>query len=655
MSSLRARTYTSAFSATVLSLVFAALWVGAHSFELWSSSLKVKPGHEAPVTVRLPSSYFRITMLRNEYHYLATSSSACPRLVPRGTKLQAGKECTGLVKAYESARRPIRPASLLGYFAMYFVIGLLLSLYMRKEGMGRARWLRSQVTVFLTMTVMVLGSKAILLFTALPAQILPVTMVPLLAAYFLGRRVSFVVAFTSALLAASMLGFDVEVMLMHLITGVASVVVLGPRKRASMMLKAGAMAAWVAVVATVVTTLLFSGTLDIHDDITEHVDPRYSLWLSALFSGIGSGILAWILAPLIGVLVGEVSRGRLLDLQDLDHPLLTKLRERAPSTWEHSRAMANLAEAAAHAIGGNALLVRVGAYYHDVGKSLKPEYFIENQGGGENPHDKLGPHDSARAIFQHVIEGTRLLRQEGVPEDVIEFAFTHHGTSVLEFFWHKNLAAGNSAELTEKDFSYPGHKPVTKETGILMVVDAIEAAARTVDQPDKSHFEQLVQRIIFTKLSQGQLDETGLMVVDVRVIANTIVDTLVSMYHARIKYPWQTESSATTSTGSEESSPSVAPPPPTPVPQPEDEAVLVPEPKPQSGSMPTVQDGEPDQAGTPDPTPAPAPDPTPAPVPAPARITSTDPAKPASSDSPTTYTGPAPTPPPVTKPGNGSE
>lgn len=626
MKKLRARTYTSVFSGTVLALVFAALWVGAESFELFSSSWKVKVGQEAPVTVRLPSNYFRITMLRNEYHYLATSSSACPRLVPRGTKLRAGDECTGLVKAFEEARRPIGPAPLLGHFVLYFVIGLLLSMYMRKEGMGRARWLRSQVTVFVVMTIMVLGSKVLLLLTALPSQILPVAMVPLLAAYFLGKRVSFVVAFVSALLAASLVNFNFETMLIHLITGVASVVVLGPRKRASLMLKAGAMAAWVAVVATAITTLLFAGTFNIYDDISEHVDPRYSLWLSALFSGIGSGVFAWILAPLIGVLVGEVSRGRLLDLQDLDHPLLTRLRERAAATWEHSRAMANLAEAAAHAIGGNALLVRVGAYYHDVGKSLKPEYFIENQGGGENPHDKIGPHDSARAIFQHVTEGTRLLRQEGVPEDVIEFAFTHHGTGLLEFFWHKNLAEGNPSELSEKDFSYPGHKPVTRETGILMVVDAIEAAARTVDQPDKSHFEQLVQRIIFSKLFQGQLDETGLMVSDMRIVATTIVDTLVSMYHARIKYPWQTESNAAVTTSVPGSSPSVAPPPPTPVPEIPEEAVLVPEPKTPSGALPTVsEDGV-------VPTPAPVID-QPVVVP--------------EAPAPTTYTGPAPAAPPV--------
>jgi len=216
--------------------------------------------------------------------------------------------------------------------------------------------------------------------------------------------------------------------------------------------------------------------------------------------------------------------------------------------------MANLAEAATNAIGGNALLARIGAYYHDIGKTSTPEYFIENQAGGPNPHDEFTPLESATRIFRHVIDGTRLLRQEGVPEDVVEFCYSHHGTSLLEFFWHKNMAAGNPDELEERDFTYPGHKPTTQETGILMLVDAIEAAARTVDKPEKAKFQNLVQRIIFMKLIQGQLDDTGLKLSDLRIIANTLVDTLVNMYHARIKYPWQTgesKSSVTTTTGNQ--------------------------------------------------------------------------------------------------------
>lgn len=541
MNSLRKRAYATAFTSTVIALAFAVIWVCIQSAELWSGSLAVREGRVAQVTVRLPASYFRITMLRNEVHYLTTTSSSCPHLVARGTKLVRGKECTGLVKAFEASRRPIRPMRLIGAFVFFLMVGLVLSAYMRRDGMGRARLVRSHLTVFLLLTLMALISKAMLLFTSWPAEIVPAAMVPMLAAYFLGRRLSFGVAMASALIASSLVNYDIQIFLIHLIAGFASVVAAGQRRRAGAHLKAGAMVAWVAVVATLATTLLFAGTLDIYDDVSEHVDPRYSLWLAGLFSGIGSGVLAWVLAPVVGAMIGEVSRGRLLDLQDLDHPLLKRLNERAPATWEHSRAMANLAEAAAHAIGANSLLVRVGAYFHDIGKSYHPEFFIENQSGGTNPHDEMTPLDSARTIFHHVTEGTRLLRQHGVPEDVVEFAFTHHGTGVLEYFWHKNLSEGGAQELTERDFSYPGHKPANRETGILMLIDAIEAAARTVSPPEKAQFEQLVQRIVYTKLTRGQLDETGLSLADTRSIANTVVDTLVGMYHGRIKYPWQTD------------------------------------------------------------------------------------------------------------------
>ena len=523
-------------------MIFAFIWTTFQTFEVWSPSLELHEGEEAPVTVRLPASYFRITLLRNEYHYLNTSSSSCPHLVPKGELVVPDKECTGLLKAFEGARRPVHATKVIGFFVFYLLVGMLLGIFMRGKHMRRARWLRSQITVFLMITMMLAISKALLLLTALPAQIIPVTMVPLLASYFLRKHLTYGVTLASALLAASLVNFDIEVLMVQFITGVSSVIVLGNKRRTRVHLKAGAMAAWVAVAASMITTLLFSGTLNVYDDISEHFDPRYSIWLASLFSGLGSGVIAWITAPLAGIMFGEVSRGKLLDLQELDHPLLRILREKAPSTWEHSRAMANLAEAAAHAIGANALLIRVGAYFHDVGKSSKPEYFIENQAGGQNPHDQLTPHESARAIFQHVTEGVKLLRREGVPEDIIEFAYSHHGSGILEFFWHKNLADGNLQELEEKDFSYPGHPPTTRETGILMLVDAVEAAARTIDGPDKIQFETLLQRIAFSKLTQGQLDETGLSVMDMRVVINTIVDTLVSMHHARIKYPWQTES-----------------------------------------------------------------------------------------------------------------
>jgi putative nucleotidyltransferase with HDIG domain len=205
--------------------------------------------------------------------------------------------------------------------------------------------------------------------------------------------------------------------------------------------------------------------------------------------------------------------------------------------------MANLAEGAAAAIGADSLLTRVGAYYHDLGKTIQPKYFVENLVPGEvTPHNELDPEVSADAIMAHVVEGARILREGGIPEPVVEFAYTHHGTSVIEYFWHKCLEAGNPKGLSETAFRYPGMRPRTKETAILMLIDAIEAAARTVDEPTREKFETIVQRVMNVKLRQGQLDESGLTVEDLRVLQSTLTDTLCNAYHNRIKYPWQDKS-----------------------------------------------------------------------------------------------------------------
>jgi cyclic-di-AMP phosphodiesterase PgpH len=201
--------------------------------------------------------------------------------------------------------------------------------------------------------------------------------------------------------------------------------------------------------------------------------------------------------------------------------------------------MANLAEAAASAIGADGLLTRVGAYYHDLGKTCQAKYFIENLDPGEtSPHEGLDPDVSADAIMAHVVEGVRILREGKIPEPVVEFAYTHHGTSIIEYFWHKCLGQGNPKNLNENFFRYPGMRPRTRETAILMLVDAIEAASRTVE-PDREKFEELVTRIFFVKLKQGQLDESGLSLEDLRVMSKRLVDTLCKMHHSRIRYPWQ--------------------------------------------------------------------------------------------------------------------
>jgi hypothetical protein len=207
--------------------------------------------------------------------------------------------------------------------------------------------------------------------------------------------------------------------------------------------------------------------------------------------------------------------------------------------------MANMAELAATAIGANALLTRVGAYFHDLGKSSAPQYYIENLHAGEpSPHDALDPDVSADAIFAHCTEGVRLGRNAGVPEPVLDFMHMHHGNGLLEYFWHKNQEQGNPKGLSERHFRYPGLPPQTKETAILAICDAVEAASRTLKTPSERDLTNLVQRIVFGKLRLGQLDQSGLTSSDLKALCNSLVDTLKNSFHVRIEYPWQKEERA---------------------------------------------------------------------------------------------------------------
>jgi hypothetical protein len=351
------------------------------------------------------------------------------------------------------------------------------------------------------------------------------------------RRLALLVNFTLSILIASLVGLDLTLLVALLATGIGAVLAHRERRRWGTLVLSGLWGGFAGAIVLLALLLSFRGRFDVVHDLARGTG---SLLLTTLAGGALSGGLAVALGFLGTRLLGAVSRARLLDLTDVGHPLLQLMQERAPGSFEHCRAMANLAEIAAAAVNADPLLTRVGAYYHDLGKTVEPKFFVENLEPGEtSPHDGLDPDASAETIIGHVIDGTKILREEGVPEPVVEFAYTHHGTSITEFFWKKCLEQGNPKSLTEEHFRYPGMKPQTKETGILMLVDAIEAASRTIQPPSREGFEGAVYHVVYSKMRQGQLDDSGLTLADLRNIAETLVDTLVSAFHGRIRYPWQ--------------------------------------------------------------------------------------------------------------------
>ena len=277
----------------------------------------------------------------------------------------------------------------------------------------------------------------------------------------------------------------------------------------------------------------------------------------ALINSAISPFLAYGLIGLLEVAFGITTDLTLLELADFNHPLLKLLSREATGTFTHSVTVGNLAEAAADAIGANALLARVGAYYHDIGKISKPEYFIENQAFEENRHDNLAPNLSVLIIVNHVKEGMRLATEYKLPKAIIDFIPTHHGTTRVEYFYNRALqqAAGPS-DINESDYRYPGPTPMTKETGILMICESIEAATRSLKQPTITAIERIIDQVIDKKLKEHQLDECPLTFADLKRIKGNLKDNtgilpvLRGIHHVRVEYPDQTPTRKTNRTNS---------------------------------------------------------------------------------------------------------
>lgn len=233
----------------------------------------------------------------------------------------------------------------------------------------------------------------------------------------------------------------------------------------------------------------------------------------------------------------------LLELSDTNRDLLRELSIKAPGSFNHSLQVANLAEAAADAIGANALLARVGALYHDIGKMQKPEYFVENQRSGYNPHDRLKPRMSALIIGSHVRDGVDLGRQGKVPEVILDFITMHHGTARMEYFYNKGLQMTEEGEQppSESEFRYPGPRPNTRETGVVMLADSVEAASRSIEQPTARKLESMVNSIFESRIADGQLDNCPLTFAEINTVKGTLLSMLSGIHHFRVKYPGQEE------------------------------------------------------------------------------------------------------------------
>ena len=460
-------------------------------------------------------------------------------LVGRGEQLSA--HTLKLLQAYEAQRRPPTVRYLTGLGVCFLLSVLLYVGYLRRQS-GEISHARTQIVLLSTLVVYAILARSLLLLTSWSAIWIPLPLLASALALSLGPRVAAVSAALGALIATLFVPVDVSLLAVLLAQGLSLAAIVRPHQKRSLLgatLASGlcGLAAYTAIQLVLAQYLEFGISAETFD---------LGLWLRSdlVAAVVGPLILApagLLAVPLIERALGHPTKSQLIALADYDNPLLKRLAQEAPGTWAHSLNMANLAEMAANAIGANALLARVGAYYHDVGKARYPDYFIENQQGQQNPHDHIAPEASADAIFGHVTDGVKLARRKGVPERIVQFIYTHHGDGVLEYFWQKVQDAGNPTGNLERDFRYPGIRPQTRETGILAIVDAIEAASKSLDNPDLSDIRKMVRQIIFTKLELRMLDESGLTIQELRKITDCLVEAIRSSMHVRVKYPWQNE------------------------------------------------------------------------------------------------------------------
>lgn len=353
----------------------------------------------------------------------------------------------------------------------------------------------------------------------------PVALAAMLATVLLDAHVGIVMVAGLSVLVGLFFGFDARHVALGFVTGIIAVFNVHRLSQRSDLTRTGVIAGVAGLVALAALGMLRADTRTLMGS-----------W-AGLANGLLSAVLALGLLPFVESLFGVVSSVRLMELSNPNQPLLRRLLLEAPGTYHHSLMVGNLAEAAAEAVGADPVLCRAGALYHDVGKVRRPYFFVENQFADSNPHDRLSPSLSTLIIMSHVKDGVELARQARLPEALVEFIRSHHGTDLVRYFYLKAVNAEGAEKVKEEDFRYPGPKPRGKETAIVMLADSVEASARSLGHPTPGRIEGLVRRVIRERLLDGQLDESTLTLQELNEIARAFVKVLTGVYHARIEYP----------------------------------------------------------------------------------------------------------------------
>ncbi|MBP3349663.1 MAG: HDIG domain-containing protein, partial [Bacteroidaceae bacterium] len=387
---------------------------------------------------------------------------------------------------------------------------------------NRALMLIMLLTTLLSIAAFIVSSKG---FHAI--FLVPITIVPIVIVTFFDSRTAMYVHLITTIICSFAAADPMLYIFLQMVAGMAVIDSLNNLSKRSQLFRC-------TVIVFAVYAISYLGyTLFTEGDINK-------ISVSMLINlGINSVLLlfSYLLIYIFERMFGFLSSVTLVELSDINSPLLQKLSEEAPGTFQHAMQVSNLAAAAANHVRGNAQLVRTGALYHDIGKLSNPAFFTENQSGADSPHKNLDIIDSARIIISHVDEGIKMAQKYGLPPQVQEFIATHHGHGKAKYFYNTYCNQHPDEVVDESLFTYPGHNPQTKETGIMMMADAVEAASRSLKEYNRESISKLVNNIIDAQISEGLLKETPLSFRDVETIKETFIDKLMTIYHTRIVYP----------------------------------------------------------------------------------------------------------------------
>ena len=415
---------------------------------------------------------------------------------------------------------------ILGYIILVSLVLIMLLLFLKKYRINIYENNNKVTFIFFNILFMVFLVTLTIKYNSNYIIAVPLIVLPIVIKAFFDARLGLITHVLTVLLLGFIVPDSFEFVFLQIITGIVTILTVSELyKRANLFISIGQI--------TLIYMLAYFAFFIIQEGSIKNIKGIYF----ALFAL--NGVLALLSQYLILIyekVFGLVSDVSLLELSNTNSKLLRELNEKAPGTFQHSMQVANLAEASANEIGANAMLVRTGALYHDIGKMLNPMYFTENQATNVNPHNELSPKDSAQVIINHIIEGIELAKKNGLPERIIDFIRTHHGTSLVYYFY-KQQEIQFPDDFSEADFRYPGPIPFSKETAILMMADASEAASKSLKEPTAQSIDNLIDKVINGQMNNGQFMNSNITFQEIQLIKKVIKSKLKSIYHLRVEYP----------------------------------------------------------------------------------------------------------------------